>query len=235
MDDNQSAATNTGAEQGNSVISPECLEVLLMVFRDVLSTYERSAEMLREDYDLPDITFQFLMHVCLAVPKPDDLVLGIVRDNLMMVSESDQTRRMVERDLGYLDRSVSESPKSTKESGLKHNLSIQELVARKRAEAKTATERNSALGKFITDNPEAHKMVSGLTHSELVQWVMLTVMRSMENSRRGNRVIEAMVEKMDEKTKMRLKQYQAQYAALQLGKTQSISPAIKPDGPRQSL
>src|SRR5437868_5629609 len=77
-------------------------QVVLHLLLEILSRYERGGEELRNEFDLPEITSELLMQVCLAAAEVDDLVLGFIRDDLRIVSLSDQTRRMVDRDIGFL-------------------------------------------------------------------------------------------------------------------------------------
>lgn len=157
--------------------------ITLSLLEPVFGRYERSAEELRAELAIAEITPDLIMHVCLAAPAVDDLILGFIRDDLQVVSRSDQTRNIFERDIALAQ---SDAGKSSKE-GIR-NRPLGEIIsaAQREIRAKAGTGTRSELDRFIKENPKVHQEVAALSLEDLARWVMLGLMREMENRRRGS-------------------------------------------------
>ena len=205
-----SAIPKNAAVPGNSGAAPKpSKQVMLQILLEILSKYERGAAELSAEFDLPEITVELLMHVCLASPEVDDLVLGFVRDDLKVVSLNDQTRRMVDRDIGLLERDASRWMREPRGS-LGHQLDLKNKAD---ADARLAQGRSSELEAFILKNDEVFDKVRAMKHSDLVRWVMLSLMRETNARERGSVVIAAWIEKMEPELRERVKEIQKRYGA----------------------
>jgi hypothetical protein len=183
--------------------------VTLRLLVEIISRYESGAEELTAEFDLPEITAELLMHVCLAAPQVDDLILGFVRDDLRVVSMGEQTRQMVRRDVGLLERDPSRW--MTGASGaLARQLTLR---GQAEADARTAQGRSSDLEAFILKNREVFEQVRAMKQSDLARWVMLSLMRETDARQRGSAVIAAWREKLGPEMKARVQAVQARLAA----------------------
>ncbi len=182
--------------------------VTLRLLVEIISRYESGAEELTAEFDLPEITAELLMHVCLAAPQVDDLILGFVRDDLRVVSMGEQTRQMLQRDFGLLQRDSSRW--LTGGSGaLARQLNLRNQAD---ADARTAQGRSSDLERFILSNRDVFEQVRAMKHSDLVRWVMLSLMRETDARKRGSAVIAAWREKLAPETKERVQAVQSRLA-----------------------
>jgi hypothetical protein len=143
--------------------------VLLDVLKLVLSRYRQGEVELREELGIDEISFKLLMHICLAAVEVDDMVLGFIRDDLKVVSVEQQTRQLVERDIGY----------ATGETGAPSVLDA------------AAVRTNKELRQFMNQNIELCRKVNALPHDVLVHMVMLGVMKETKGRAGGTRVIAA--------------------------------------------
>jgi hypothetical protein len=110
----------------------------------------------------------------------------VIRGDLTMFSLADQTRQMVEADLGKLE---IEAPDAFTPAGSATRLG-KKLDAMRRAEAGAGVAQSKAsdLEAFVRDNSEILKQVAGSTHETLVMWVMLYLMHAAKARERGHRV-----------------------------------------------
>lgn len=189
--------------------SQELKEVVLRVLLEVLSKYQRGAAELNAEFEISGITAELLMHVCLAAPEVDDLILGFIRDDLRVVSLSEQTRSMVERDLRLLERDSSRWM-SARGGSLGRQLSVKEQAE---ADARIAQGKSSELEQFILQNPGVHDAVRGLKHSDLMRWVMLSLMRETKARERGSGVTAAWLATLGPEVRDRVRAIQSQYRA----------------------
>lgn len=216
------------------IIRPDCVGVSLRMAQEptrpvtlrllveIVSRYESGAEELKAEFELPEITAELLMHVCLAAPQVDDLVLGFVRDDLRVVSLGEQTRQMVQRDVGFLDRD-----RSRWMTGAGGALAAQlALKSRAEADARMAQGRSSELEEFILKNREVFDRVRAMKHSDLVRWVMLALMRETEARKRGSAVIAAWREKLGPEMRARVEAVRARLAVPE----ERNSPTVAPSG-----
>lgn len=141
--------------------------VLLDVLRSIVSRYKQGEAELKNELGIDEITFKLLMHVCLAAVEVDDMVLGFIRDDLKVVSVEQQTRQLVERDIGY----ATGEPNAC---GAPNEASVL---------------TNEELRLFMDQNPEIVGKVRALSHEVLVQVVMLGVMKETKGRGRGTQVI----------------------------------------------
>jgi hypothetical protein len=217
---------NTAAPGNDSAAAKPSKQVMLRILLEILSKYERGAAELSAEFDLPEITVELLMHVCLAAPEVDDLVLGFVRDDLKVVSLNDQTRQMVERDIGLLERDVS---RWMRESGsaLGRQLDVKNKAE---ADARLAQGQSSELEAFILKNDEVYGRIRALKHSDLVRWVMLSLMRETNARERGSAVIAAWMEKLEPELRARVQTIQKRYGANSQKKAVSPAAAAKKPG-----
>ena len=197
------------APRKNSAAPKPSKQVILQILLEILSKYERGAAELSAEFDLPEITVELLMHVCLAAPEVDDLVLGFVRDDLKVVSLNDQTRQMVDRDIGLLERDASRWMREAVGS-LGRQLDLKNKAD---ADARLAQGRSSELEAFILTNGDVYDKVRAMKHSDLVRWVMLSLMRETKGRERGSAVIAAWCEKLGPEMRERVRTIQKRYGA----------------------
>jgi hypothetical protein len=183
--------------------------VTLQLLLEIISRYERGAGELTAEFELPEITAELLMHVCLAAPQVDDLILGFVRDDLCVVSLSEQTRQMVQRDVGLLERDPSRGM-TVAGGALARQLG---LKSQAEAEARVAQGRSSQLEEFIVKNHDIFEHVRAMKQSDLVRWVMLSLMRETDARKRGRAVTAAWREKLGPEMKARVQAVQNRPAA----------------------
>lgn len=184
-------------------------EILLAILVEVFSKYERGAKELGTEFDLPEITVELLMHVCLAAPEVDDLVLGFIRDDLKVVSLSDQTRRMVDRDVGLLERDSSRWMRE-RSGALARQITLQESAE---ADARIAQGRSSELEEFILTHGDIFERIRALKHADLVRWVMLALMREMNARKRGSAVIATWRAQLAPELRARVQMIHTRFAA----------------------
>lgn len=182
--------------------------VILQLLVEIVSRYERGAEELTAEFDLPEITAELLMHVCLAAPQVDDLILGFVRDDLRVVSLSEQTRQMVQRDVGLLERDSSRWMRE-RVGALGRQLTLKDQAE---AAARLAQGGSSELEEFILTNRDVAETIRAMKHSDLVRWVMLSLMRESNARQRGSAVIAAWREQLAPKLKERVQMIHARYS-----------------------
>src|SRR5471030_3264909 len=97
-------------------------EVVLAVLLEIFSRYERGAAELTQELELPEITIELLMLVCLAAPQVDDLILGFIRDDLRVVSMKDQVSQMVARDFALVRTPLAQWTGGGARNGLREQL-----------------------------------------------------------------------------------------------------------------
>jgi len=222
--DQMTAIPNHDAAPGDKGAAPKpSKQVILRILLEILSKYERGAAELSAEFDLPEITVELLMHVCLAAPEVDDLVLGFVRDDLKVVSLNDQTRQMVDRDIGLLERDASRWMRETAGS-LGRQLEVKNKAD---ADARLAQGRSSELEAFILKNDDVYCKVRAMKHSDLVRWVMLSLMRETKARERGSAVIAAWCEKLGPEMRERVRTIQNRYGAANQKKVVSPAAAVK--------
>lgn len=157
--------------------------VTLVLPKPVEANYDVGAEELRAELGISEITAELLMQVCLAAPAVDDLVLGFIRDDLRVVSRSEQTRNVFERDLVLAQKEAGKLPASSLRKG-----SLGDLLQQRSREikAKAGAGKRSELDVFVHENRQVYQDVCALSHEDLTRWVMLGLMREMESRRRGS-------------------------------------------------
>lgn len=192
--------------------------ISLSLLEPVFGKYERSAEELRAELSIAEITPDLIMHVCLAAPAVDDLILGFIRDDLQVVSRSEQTRNVFERDIALAQRDAGKSSKE----GIRNRTLMDIALAKSReARAKEGSDQRSELDRFIKENPKVYQEVAALSLEDLARWVMLGLMREMENRRRGSLALAAWRQTLAPESKEKI---DALHPDLKL----------KPNGPKQS-
>jgi hypothetical protein len=169
-------------------------EVSLRIFIESFDVFVRGvAEITAELRLTGELTVEGLMAYWLSLPECDNLVRDFIRGDLSMFSLSEETRHMVERDLGRLELEppglIPTAPLTTK-LGKKLDSS-----RREDAGAQIGRERASDLERFIQNNPEIVKQVAGSTHEILVMWVMLYLMHGTKARERGQRAAGEFVKK----------------------------------------
>lgn len=199
------ASTPDRAGTGAAEIPPTVAtrEVLLALLAEVFGKYERGAAELVAEFELPEITLELLMAVCLAAPEVDDLVVGFVRDDLRVVSLSDQTRQLVDRDVRLLEGEPAGwgSLTAGASSALARQISLENAAA---AQQRLAEGRATELEKFILENPRVYQRVLALGPQLLARWVMLSLMRETASRRRGSRVMAAWADRLAPERRARL-------------------------------
>ena len=184
-------------------------EVVLQVLREILARYESGATELREEFDLPEITMELLMQVCLAAPDVEDLVLGFIRDDLKVISLSEQTWYIADRVIGLLERDSSRWMRGS-DGSLGQSPSLRD---RAEADARLAQSGSSELEDFILNNKAVHERILALKHSDLVRWVMLALLRETKARGRGGAVIATWSEKQGPELRKRLEAIRMKYNA----------------------
>jgi hypothetical protein len=182
-------------------------KVVLQVLREIVCRYERGAAELCAEFELPAITAELLMLVCLAAPEVDDLIVGFIRDDLRVLSLSEQTRQMADRDVGLLERD------SSRWMQFRSGSLGQQLNLRNRAEAdaRIAQGRSSELEDFIAGNTKIYEQVHTMRHADVVRWVMLALMRETKARKKGSAVILEWREKLGPELRRRLEKVQTQF------------------------
>jgi len=161
--------------------------VLLHVFVETFDVYVRGIMEIAAELGLSnELTVEGLMAYWLSLPEADNLVRDFIRGDLTMFSLADQTRQMVESDLGRLEI----EPADLVSTGAPTTRLGKKLDAMRREEAGARVARGKAsdLENFIHENPEILKQVASSNHEILVMWVMLYLMHATKARERGHRV-----------------------------------------------
>lgn len=201
--------------------SRETKRVMLDVLLNILSKYERGAGELSAELEIPEITPELLMLVCLAAPEVDDLILGFIRDDLQVVSLDDQTRRIAERDIGFLERDPSHRMRDLGGT-LGRQLNVRQ---RAEADARIARGQCSQLEQFILAHKDIFERVLALKHADLARWVMLGLMREMDARARGSAVLASWLEKLRPEMKDRIRIIRERYGAQSFGQPPAVAGA----------
>jgi hypothetical protein len=171
--------------------------IALSVLVETFDIYVRGALEIAAELGLStELTVEGLMAYWLALPETDNLVRDFIRGDLTMFSLADQTRQMVEADLGKLE---IDAPDVFSPAGSGTRLG-KKLDAMRRAEAGAgvAQSKGSDLETFVRDNAEILKQVAESTHQTLVMWVMLYLMHAAKARERGHRVASEFVKQNPE-------------------------------------
>lgn len=161
-------------------------EVVVNVLVDSFDIFVRAVAEIAAELNLRDeLSVEALMAYWLSLPEADTLVRDFIQGDLSLVPLKEQTRQMVERDLGRLELEPARSALPTAAgTGLG-----KKLDARRRTEAaeKIDQSKGSALQKFMEENPEVLRQVAGCSHEFLAMWVMLYLMHAARARERGHR------------------------------------------------
>lgn len=170
-------------------------QVILELLLEISSRYESGASELKaelkatfkEELEWPEITPELIMQVCLGAAQADDLVLGIIRDDLTVVSLSDQTRQMFERDIALID----EKARTSSIKMLPGELG--KLLVAQRADAMLAQSGSPELKEFCEKNKKVQERVRACSHEALAQLVMLALLRETKSRARASAVLRQML------------------------------------------
>jgi len=207
--------------------------VTLSVFVETFDVYVRGAVEIAAELGLRDeLTVEGLMAYWLSLPEADNLVRDFIRGDLTMFSLADQTRQMVEADLGRLEIEAPHLlPEATPSTRLGKKL---DAIRRAEAGARVGAAAPSGLEVFTRNNPEILKQVAGSTHETLVMWVMLYLMHATKARERGHRVASEFIKKhpgLEERIKSLVAQ---QALSAQLGSprpalgSKGVPPGLRP-------
>jgi hypothetical protein len=168
--------------------------VALSVFVETFDVYVRGVMEIAAELGLRDeLTVEGLMAYWLSLPEADNLVRDFIRGDLTMFSLAEQTRQMVEADLGRLEIEAPHLlPQATSSTRLGKKL---DAMRRAEAGARVGDAAPSDLEVFTRNNSEILKQVAGSTHETLVMWVMLYLMHATKARERGHRVASEFIKK----------------------------------------
>lgn len=213
-------SSNAAAE---ATITIELAEkpVVLMLPKSVQSNYDVGASELRAELEIAELEPQLLMQVCLAAPAVDDLILGFIRDDLRVVSCSEQTRNVFERDIALAQKDAGKNSKN----GTQNRPLLDLALAKSReARADEGSVQRGELDRFIKENPKVYQEVAALSQEDLARWVMLSLMREMDSRRRGSLAIAAWKQTLAPEIKQRIDLLRTNLNLKQTGPTQSLRP-----------
>lgn len=186
--------SNSDNHQARFSTSDTKKAVALSVFVETFDVYVRGVMEIAAELGLRDeLTVEGLMAYWLSLPEADNLVRDFIRGDLTMFSLADQTRQMVEADLGRLEIEAPHLlPQATSSTRLGKKL---DAMRRAEAGARVGAAAPSDLEVFTRSNSEILKQVAGSTHETLVMWVMLYLMHATKARERGHRVASEFIKK----------------------------------------
>lgn len=169
---------------------PDIRKVLLGVFVATFDVYVRSAAEIAAETGLSrEVTAETLMAYCLSLAESDELITGFLRGDLTIVSLSEQTRQMVERDTRILELEAVAAQSSTPAASTGPNRLGKKLELLKGTEAASRpNEKASDLKTFIRENPAILAQVNAASHEFLVRWVIYYLMRETKTRERGHQM-----------------------------------------------
>jgi hypothetical protein len=170
---------------------------MLSLFVETFDVYVRGIMEITAELGLSnELTVEGLMAYWLSLPEADNLVRDFIRGDLTMFSLAEQTRQMVESDLGKLEIEAADFiPTSIPTTRLAKKI---DAMRRAEAGAQVASGKTSDLETFVQKNPEILRQVADSSHDILVMWVMLYLMHATKARERGHRVASEFVKQHPE-------------------------------------